>query len=75
MSKQLKFLQVSTFLRAGINPEKISHKRFDDLLSEKDDDAKEELIRGVQALMSGEVRIVFGIKKVVVGGRIFKPQR
>lgn len=72
MSKQLKFLQVSTLLRTYIDPEKVSHERYDELLS-SDVTVQADFVRSVQAVLSGEVKIDFGVKEVTFDGKVFKP--
>ncbi|MEI6528409.1 MAG: hypothetical protein WCO10_01915 [bacterium] len=74
MSKQIKFLQVSTILRAGIDPDKIPMARYDDLLSEGGLLARADLIRGVEAVLSGEVKIHFALGKVTFKRKVFRPK-
>ena len=75
MSKQLKFLQLSTILRAGIDPDRIPMERFDKLLAPRADAAREELIRSVLAVIAGEVKINFVVEKVTFRNKVFKPKR
>jgi len=75
MSKQLKFLQVSTLLRANIDLAKIPMRRLDDLLSEHNLSGKVDFVRSVEAILSGKVKIDFGISKVTFKHRISKSKR
>lgn len=74
MSKQLKFLQVTTLLRSFVDPIKVPMKRYDELLAPHDAHARSDLVRSFEALLSGEVKIDFEIAKVKVGRQVFRRQ-
>lgn len=73
MSKQLKFLQVSTLLRSEIDPEKVSHQRYDELLSGCDVHARDNLIKVVEAVLSGQIEIDLDKKAVFIDSMPYVP--
>lgn len=75
MSKQLKFLQLSTALRIGIDPDEIPMSRYDDFLADKEGTAKADMIRSVQAVISGEVKIDFSVSKVTFRRKVFRSRK
>lgn len=72
MSKQLKFLQVSTLLRTRVDLRKIPMRRLDELLAEHNHSGRVDFVRSVEAILSGEVKIDYGVSKVTLRRRVPK---
>jgi hypothetical protein len=72
MSKQLKFLQVTTLLRGAVDPEATSQPRYEALLKADSSEMK-ELILNIQDLISGELVVRRETGQVSIGGQCFGP--
>ena len=67
-----RFLRVTTLLRAGIDPDSIPEKRYEELLSGANSTARDNLLSDVQGILSGNVVLNLDKGEVIIEGKVFR---